>query len=187
MEGRSTEALDDIRRAIALLEATEHTVQLARAYLLSAGIEASEGRADETRDHLRRADRLLGPSPEPADLALLRIGRARLAVLEGDGERAVNCSRQALDVLGTFSGGDQGSAAWTLAEGLALTGDVDAANDTFARAVDLLTVHGRRHDAAQACLRWGRMLQEADRDAQASTVLQRAEELDSSTAASRRG
>jgi tetratricopeptide (TPR) repeat protein len=186
MEGRSTEALDDIRRAIALLEATEHTVQLARAYLLSAGIEASEGRVDETRDHLQRADRLLGPSPEPGDLALLRIGRARLAVLEGDGERAVTCSRHALDVLGTFSGGDQGSAAWTLAEGLALTGDVDASNDTFARAVDLLTVHGRRHDAAQACLRWGRMLQEARRDAEASTVLQRAEELDSSTLASRR-
>jgi tetratricopeptide (TPR) repeat protein len=177
MEGRSIEALENIRRAIALLETTEHTVQLARAHLLSAGIEAGAGRVDDTRAHLESAERLLGPVPESADLGLLRIGRSRLAALEGDGERAVLCARNALDTLGDFHGADQGSAVWALAEGLALQQDLDTANDAFRRAVDLLTVHGRRHDAAQACMRWGQMLQEAGRDDEASTVLQRAADL----------
>jgi tetratricopeptide (TPR) repeat protein len=177
MEGRSLEALDNMRRAITLLETTEHTVQLARAHLLCAGIEAAAGRIDETRRHLESAERLLGPAPEPADLGLLRIGRSRLAALEGDGERAALCARKALDSFGDFHAADQGASVWALAEGLALQHDVDGANDAFRRAVDLLTVHGRRHDAAQACMRWGQMLQEAGRADEAAAALQRAADL----------
>src|SRR5947209_8191165 len=85
IEGRSGEALTQIRRAIALLEATDNTLQLARGYLLSAGIESGEGRADETRRELEIAAQLLGPTPEPVDLGMLRIGQSRLAALEGNG------------------------------------------------------------------------------------------------------
>src|SRR5438034_2546057 len=76
IEGRSAEALTQIRRAIALLEATDNTLQLARGYLLSAGIESEQGRVDETRKQLESAGRLLGPAPEPVDLAMLRIGQS---------------------------------------------------------------------------------------------------------------
>jgi tetratricopeptide (TPR) repeat protein len=177
IEGRSAEALTQIRKAIALLEATDDTLTLARGYLLSAGIDSEEGRANETRNQLEIAARLLGPTPEPADLGMLRIGQSRLATLEGDGARAVDCARDALAILGDFHGGEMGAACWALARGLALQGEADAANETYRRAVDLLTVHGRRHNAGLASLDWASLLQQQGRADEAEPILRRAYDL----------
>jgi tetratricopeptide (TPR) repeat protein len=177
IEGRSAEALHYMRKAMSLLEATDNTTQLARGYLLSAGITSRERRAAETRDHLRQAKLLLGPSPESLDLGMLRVGQSRLAALEGDGDTAVTRARQALDILGDFYGDSQGAAVAALAEGLALQGDTVGANDAFRRAVDLLTVHGRRHDAAESCVRWAEMLEAAGRTEDAARARQRAADL----------
>ncbi len=185
IEGRSGEALTQIRKAIALLEATDDTLTLARGYLLSAGIDSEEGRANETRNQLEIAARLLGPTPEPADLGMLRIGESRLATLEGDGALAVDRARDALAILGDFHGGEMGAACWALARGLALQGEIGAANETYRRAVDLLTVHGRRHNAGLASLDWAALLQEQGRGDEAEPILRRAYDLgmDAETAA----
>jgi tetratricopeptide (TPR) repeat protein len=185
VEGRSAEALTQIRKAIALLEATDDTLTLARGYLLSAGIDSEEGRSEPTRQQLEIAGRLLGPSPEPADLGMLRIGHSRLAALEGDGARAVECARDALAILGDFHGGEMGQACWALARGLALEGETNAAVETYRRAVDLLTVHGRRHNAGMASLDWASLLQEQGRGEEAEPILRRAYDLgvDAETAA----
>jgi transcriptional regulator with XRE-family HTH domain len=187
LEGRSTEALDYIRRAISLLEATEHTVQLGRAYLLSAGIEATESHVDATRDQLRLAKKLLGPSAEPLDLAMLKIGRSRLAAIEGNADRAVETARDALTQLGDFYGDAQGAAVAALARGLALKGDDVGAVDAYRRAVDLLTVHGRRVEAGQTALEWANFLRERGREDEAEPILRRAYDLgvDADTAASK--
>ena len=187
IEGRSAEALMQIRKAIALLEATDDTLTLARGYLLSAGIDSQEGRAEATRKQLEIAARLLGPAPEPADLGMLRIGQSRLATLEGDGARAVESARDALAILGDFNGGELGQACWALARGLALEGEADAAIETYRRAVDLLTVHGRRHNAGMASLDWASLLQEQGRGDEAEPILRRAYDLgvDAETAAQR--
>ena len=177
IEGRSSEALTQIRKAIALLEATDDTLTLARGYLLSAGIDSENGRADETRKQLDIADRLLGPAPEPADLGMLRIGQSRLATLEGDAARAVEYARDALAILGDFHGAELGQACWALAKGLALQGETDAAITTYRRAVDLLTVHGRRHNAGMASLDWALLLQEQGRNDEAEPILRRAYDL----------
>src|SRR6476646_8613039 len=76
IEGRSAEALQHIRKATALLEATDDTVQLARGYLLAAGIESTERQVAETREHLSAAERLLAPHAEPRDIGMLRIGQS---------------------------------------------------------------------------------------------------------------
>jgi transcriptional regulator with XRE-family HTH domain len=177
MEGRSSEALDYIRRAITLLEATEHTVQLGRAYLLSAGIEATESHADATRKQLGLAKRLLGASAEPLDLAMLRIGHSRLAAIEGDAGGAVDNARQALTLLGDFHGDTQGVAVAALARGLALQGDDVGAVDAYRRAVDLLTVHARRAEAGTAALEWASFLRERGREDEAEPVFRRAYDL----------
>jgi transcriptional regulator with XRE-family HTH domain len=185
IEGRSGEALTQIRKAIALLEATDDTLTLARGYLLSAGIDSEQGRANETRNQLEIAARLFGPTPEPADLGMLRIGESRLATLEGDGALAVDRARDALAILGDFHGGELGAACWALARGLALQGEIGAANETYRRAVDLLTVHGRRHNAGLASLDWAALLQEQGRGDEAEPILRRAYDLgmDAETAA----
>lgn len=177
LEGRSSEALQHIRKAMALLEATDDTVQLARGYLLAAGIESAEGRAAETREYLQAAQELLGPSAEPRDVGMLRIGQSRLAALDGDGELAVEAARDANVILGDMHAGEQGAACWALARGLALVGDTESAETTYRRAVDLLMVHGRRYDAGLASLDWAALLQEQGRAEEAEPVLRRAYDL----------
>src|SRR3989440_4855881 len=108
VEGRSTEALEYIRSAIALLKVTDDSLTLARAYLLSAGVELRHASIDDARQQLESAERLLGATPESADLGMLRIGQSRLAALEGEADTAVDRARQALAILGDFHGGEQG-------------------------------------------------------------------------------
>jgi transcriptional regulator with XRE-family HTH domain len=177
VEGRSTEALEYIRNAIALLKATDDTLTLARAYLLSAGVELRRASADDGRQQLESAERLLGPTPEPVDVGMLRIGQSRLAALEGDADTAVERARQALAILGDFHGGEQGTAVHALARGLALQGEGTGADDAYRRAVDLLTVHGRRSDAGEAALEWANFLKEQGRDGDAEPILRRAYDL----------
>ena len=177
VEGRSGEALEYIRNAIALLKATDDTLTLARAYLLSAGVELRQASADSARHQLESAERLLGATPEPADLGMLRIGQSRLAALEGDANIAVDRARQALSTLGDFHGGEQGTAVHALARGLALQGEVTGADDAYRRAVDLLTVHGRRSDAGEAALEWANFLSEHGREDEAEPILRRAYDL----------
>jgi transcriptional regulator with XRE-family HTH domain len=177
VEGRSTDALEYIRNAIALLKATDDTLTLARAYLLSAGVELRQASVDDARSQLECAERLLGPSPEPVDVGMLRIGQSRLAALEGDADMAVDRARQALATLGDFHGGEQGTAVHALARALAMQGQVTGADDAYRRAVDLLTVHGRRSDAGEAALEWANFLKDQGRDDEAEPILRRAYDL----------
>jgi len=84
--------------------------------------------------------------------------------------------------------GEQGEAVWALARGLSLAGDLPGADDAFRRAVDLLSVHGRRHDAARAAADWAEMLGKAGRTDEAAKASERAAALglDLDTEAARR-
>jgi tetratricopeptide (TPR) repeat protein len=175
--GRSGEALEYIRSAIALLKATDDSITLARAYLLAAGIEIRRGATAEAKQHLEFAERLLGSIPEPGDVGMLRIGQSRVAALDGDANGAVERARDALALLGDFYGGEQGTAVHALATGLAHQGDHQGADDSYRRAVDLLTVHGRRSDAGAAALEWASFLREHGRDEEAEPILRRAYDL----------
>ncbi len=175
--GRSAEALEYIRSAIALLKATDDSLALARAYLLAAGIEIRRGATTDAKGHLELAERLQGSIPEPLDLGMLRIGESRVAALEGDAETAVEKARDSLALLGDFHGGEQGAAVHALARGLAMQGDETGANDSYRRAVDLLTVHGRRFEAGEAALEWAGFLRERGRDEEAEPILRRAYDL----------
>jgi transcriptional regulator with XRE-family HTH domain len=187
IEGRLNEALEYMRRAITLLEATDHNVQLARAYLLSAGIEAQEGDAENAQEHLRSAKKLLGVDAEPVDRAMLAIGWSRVAAVTGDSAKAVERAREAIALLGDYHGGEQGAAVWALANGLAAAGDVDGADGAYPRAVDLLSVHGRRSDAAAASEEWASLLREHGRDNEADAIAKRAADLRSAASFSSRG
>jgi transcriptional regulator with XRE-family HTH domain len=177
LEGQSSEALEYIRNAIALLKASDDTVTLARAYLLAAGVELRSEAIADARSHLELAKKLLGSKPQAADLGVLRIGQSRLAALEGNGTAAVERARDALALLGDFHGDSQGAAVHALARALALAGDLTGANDAYRRAVDLLTAHGRRTDAGEAALEWVDFLRDHGRDEEAEPILRRAYDL----------
>jgi hypothetical protein len=154
--------------------------------LLSAGIEAQEGDAAAAREHLRSAKKLLGLQAEPVDRGMLAIGWSRIAALEGNGDEAVEQAREAIATLGDYYGGEQGAAVWALAHGFSVSGDVEGAHGTYPRAVDLLAVHGRRHDAARAADEWAEMLRRHERGAEADTIARRAAELRAADSASTR-
>jgi hypothetical protein len=65
---------------------------------------------------------------------------------------------------------------------------VDTALESYRRAVDLLAVHGRRHNAGLAALEWAALLNEQRREEEAEPILRRAYDLgvDAETAAQRK-
>jgi tetratricopeptide (TPR) repeat protein len=177
MEGKPSAALHHARRAIALLEATDDTIHLARAHLLCATIMTLQGNPEPALRHLDQAERLLGAHPALEDEAALCVQRARACAGIGDGTRAIELARTALELLGDRNPAEAGTAFWALGDGLALQHEWDAANEAYRRAVDLLSSQNRWRDATQACQAWGKMLRGAGRESQALDVLERASEL----------
>jgi tetratricopeptide (TPR) repeat protein len=178
IQGRPAVALDYVRRAIALLDATDDTLDLGRAHLLCGTILMWQHRPEEAGPQFDLAGRLFGPHPQPEDLANLRTDQSRCAAMLGDGEAAVEHAQAALDAIGDeFQQEEKGNAVWALAEGLALTGDADAANEAFRRATVLLEQHGNRRDHVEAHRSWGKFLRRAGREDEALEVLERATDL----------
>ena len=75
-EGRAFVALNNVRKAIALLQATDDTLHLARAHILAGGITLSRGDADGAESRLDRAESLLSTPPSALDLVEITIQRA---------------------------------------------------------------------------------------------------------------
>jgi tetratricopeptide (TPR) repeat protein len=170
-------ALDCFRRAVALLEATEDTIHLARTHVSCAWTLITAGRAAEAGPHLEAAEGLFGSNPDPLDRAYLRTEQARHAARTGNGARAVRFAEEALAILGEADPGEQGSARWALAEGLALQGDTEGANDAFRLATDQLEQHGQRRAAVEALRAWAKLLRETGRSREAADVENRADKL----------
>jgi len=173
-EGRESVALTNVRKAIALLQATEDTFHLARAHILAAYITLARDDADAAEQHLDHAEQLLGGAPSSQDLFEIVTQRARVAVLRKQADLAVGLALRAVELAGADAPVDRGLALSALGEGLTLTGDYDAANNAFSEAVELLEVQGRWHHAAVACTAWGRMLRKSGSEQRAMDTLERA-------------
>jgi transcriptional regulator with XRE-family HTH domain len=171
------EALDYARRAIALLEVTEDTVNLGQAHLLCAIILMDRGENDEAAPHLAKAEQLFALHADAHDLAALRNEQARHAARMGRFDEAVDRAREALDLLGDTNPAQQGDAWAALGEAYGGKGDVTAADDAFRKATDLLAVHGAQRVCSEAFRSWARLLRKAGRESEALDVLDRAAEL----------
>jgi transcriptional regulator with XRE-family HTH domain len=176
-EGRETVALTNVRKAIALLQATDDTFHLARAHILAAYITLSRDDADSADKHLDHAERLLGGAPAAQDLFEIVTQRARVAVLRNQADAAVVLALRAVELAGAEAPVDRGLALSALGEGLTLQGDYAGADEAFGEAVELLEAQGRWHHAAAACTAWGRMLRKSASEQRAMDVLERAAEL----------
>jgi transcriptional regulator with XRE-family HTH domain len=176
-EGRDSVALTNVRKAIALLQATDDTLHLARAHILAGGITLSRGDADGAQRHLDKAEKLLGVPASSVDLVEITVQRSRIATLRGDADKAVSLARRALELGGGAIPVDEGLAFAALGDGLALAGELPGADEAYRRAVDVLEQQHQWRDATNACRSWARMLRENGREEQALDVLERAAEL----------
>ena len=176
-EGRATVALANVRKAIALLQATDDTLHLARAHILAANIALTRDDATTATSHLDDAERLVGKNPAAEDSIDLKNGRARIAIILGDSRRAAELARETIGLIGDQNPADEGRAHAILGDALALGGETNEADEAYRRAVALLEEQGRWRDAPSTCRAWARMLRQVGREDQAMDVLDRATEL----------
>ena len=176
-EGRDAVALTNVRKAIALLQATDDTFHLARAHILAAVITLGRANPDAAEDHLVLAENLLGTSTTPQDTLDITQNRARIALLRHEAENAAELARTALELSRASVPAEEGISLYALADALAMSGDVTGADNAYGQAVELLERGSRWRDAAAACRAWGRLLRDNDREQQALDVLDKAAEL----------
>jgi transcriptional regulator with XRE-family HTH domain len=176
-EGRESVALTNVRKAIALLQATDDTFHLARAHILAAYITLSRDDPDAAERHLDQAEQYLGVTPTAQDLLEIMTQRARVAALRGEAVKCVALATRAVELAGHESPVDRGIALTALGDGHALTGEAKAAGEAYSEAVELLERQNHWRLAATAALSWGRMLRQAGREPEALDVLDRAAAL----------
>jgi len=172
-QANSRAALESFRRAIALLEATDDTLSLARAHMACAEMAMMPGDdAELAAPHLANAEHLLGPRASGDDLAMLRRLQATAATRAHDYERAEHLGQQALEFAADLPN-EAGIAWWAIAEARAGAGD-PGADDAYGKAIDLLHEHGTVRDYATVLRAYGRHLREVGRDHDAMEAFERA-------------
>jgi transcriptional regulator with XRE-family HTH domain len=174
MEARDADAaLRFTGRAIGLLEATEDTIELARAHLLAAQIYNLERRAVEAQHHLAQAEPLLDFGDDRSSFGILRSEQAKAEAQVGNPERAVELGREAKELLA----GDvrfAPNARHALALAYTAAGDVDAANAEYDGAVSGLAEREQWREAINVARDWADALRAAGRTDRAYAVLEHA-------------
>lgn len=176
-EGHAFVALNNVRKAIALLQATDDTLHLARAHILASGITLAREDADGAETHLDKAEHLLTTPAAAVDMVEITLQRARIAALRGQGAQTVALARRAIELNVDGNVIDEGRAHHALGDGLSLMGDHVAAGKAFRHAVDILEEHQQWRDATTACRSWAKMLRELGQEQLALDVLERGTEL----------
>jgi len=166
-------ALESFRRAIALLEATDDTLHLARAHMACADMAMAPGEEGEAAaPHLASAEQLLGPRAAANDLAMLRRLHALAATLAHEYERAEDLAQQALEFAADLPS-EAGQAWRAIAEARAGAGD-PGADEAFRQAIEFLHESGTVRDYATVLRAYGRYLREVGREHDALDVFERA-------------
>jgi transcriptional regulator with XRE-family HTH domain len=175
-EAKPFAALDNFRRAVALLEATEDTVHLARAHIACADATITAG--DDlggALHHLEEAERLLGSRPDNDDLAVVRRMQAMCATAAGDLAGAEHLGQQALQLTRELPN-ERGHAWWAIAQARARGAD-PGADAAYQEAISLLEQHGTVRHHAAVLRSYGRYLREAGREREALDVFERAADV----------
>jgi transcriptional regulator with XRE-family HTH domain len=176
-QGREAVALENVRKAIALLQATDDTFHLARAHVLAAEIMLGRSDATAAEKHLEQAEQLFGGGRTPDDTMEITQLRSRLELLRGNATAAIAFAREALALCTESQKMEQGISAHALADALAHAGEVNEAGAAYKQAVDLLDATGQWRPASTAARAWGRLLREQGQESDALDVLDRAAEL----------
>jgi transcriptional regulator with XRE-family HTH domain len=173
--------LAHMRKAIALLEASEDTFQLARAHLLCAQLLSLDRNPDAAAFHLTRAEPLLEEGgAERSELGVLRAEQAKQAAYRGEPERALELANEAARLLGDDAR-HVGLREHALGAARAAAGDVDAATPHFEAALTDLAARHQFVSATSIAREWAATLREHGRQEEAFETFERAIQMSDRT------
>jgi tetratricopeptide (TPR) repeat protein len=133
------------RRALELLELTEHTFYAARAHQLLAHIELDRQRPDEALELIREGIAMLGESGTPVDYALFQLEEARALLQLGDRDRAAKIAMECAGLLADASPFEAGRGYMVVAEVFEELGDRAKARELYELAAELLQPAASRY------------------------------------------
>ena len=133
------------RKALELLELTEHTTYAARAHQLLAHVELDRGNAAEALDVLDRGLPLVQDAGNAVDEALFQLERARALVRLDQGSDAAELAIASTESLTDASPGDAGRGHTVVAEIYEQLGDRERAIERYEQAAELLSLSPNRY------------------------------------------
>jgi tetratricopeptide (TPR) repeat protein len=180
LQGEPSPAVRYARKALELLELTEHTTYAARAHQLLAHVELDRGNADVALTVLDQGLPLVQDAGNPADQALFELERARALVQLGRNEEAAALARESIELLLKGSPGDAGRGHAIVAEIYEALGDRERAIATYEEAAELLLAVPNRY-LLEVYAKLADLLEEEGRKDEALEVLKKAVSVQSKT------
>jgi tetratricopeptide (TPR) repeat protein len=139
------------RMALATLEDTEHTTNIANAFLYLAMIENDQGHSEEALDLVEQAEPILRASGNRYDIGRLELERARAELGLGHREEAASRALGSLSLLGEASPTNAGRSFALAASIFRELGDEAKALELYELAAELFPAEDRHAaDAYQA-------------------------------------
>ncbi|HET8873087.1 MAG TPA: tetratricopeptide repeat protein [Gaiellaceae bacterium] len=133
------------RKALELLELTEHTTYAARAHQLLAHVELDRGEPGEALRLLDRGLPLVEESGNKVEQALFQLEKARALVKLGRSAEATRIAQDSAELLEEASPVDAGRGYTVVADVYEQLGDRDKAIEVYEHAAALLSVSPSRY------------------------------------------
>jgi tetratricopeptide (TPR) repeat protein len=154
------------RKALQLLDATEHTYFRSRAFLLLAFAELDSGSAEEALGHLETGLALLGDQGTPHDRAQFHLETARALAMLGRVEEAAALAMQAASEFRSGHPANLGRTYACLAEAFEQQDQPERAVELYELALELLEEPPSRY-LADTYARYGALLEALGRTEEA--------------------
>jgi tetratricopeptide (TPR) repeat protein len=173
LKNESRAAARYARKALDILELTEHTYHTARAHQLLAHIEIDRGDAEQGLELARKASRLLGESGSGLEHAIFSLEEARALAKLGHSEEAASLAMRISGQLAEADPQDAGRAYALLAEIFNEIGERERAIELYELSAELLEVAPNRY-LVESYSRLAELLESSGRKDDALKVLKKA-------------
>ena len=182
LQGEASLAVRHARKALELLELTEHTTYAARAHQLLAHVELDRGDAEEALALLDRGLPLVEEAGNRVEHALFLLERARALLRLGRREEAGRLASESATMLDGAGPTDAGRGHVVIGEVYEGIGDRTRAIQTYQHAAELLSVSPSRY-LLEVYAKLADLLEEEGRKDEALAVLKQAVTAQTRTAA----
>jgi len=145
LRGNASTAAGCARKALALLELTEHTQYAARAHQLLAHVELDRGNPAEALDLIDRGLPLIEAGGSKLEIALFQLERARALVQVNRRDEARQLASESTRALADAASNDAGRGLALLGEIYELLGDTGQARTFYEEAAEKLEADSDRY------------------------------------------